>query len=92
MRAATGLAILPVGTTVDVPTGYAQFPAAISKPPRSATENVSTDLRRWSVMPRGGHFAAIEQPVAYAKEIRLFLKELRNRSLDDDVKPRQGWG
>jgi len=34
------------------------------------------DIRRWSVMPRGGHFAALEHPVALANEIREFFRPL----------------
>jgi microsomal epoxide hydrolase len=36
-----------------------------------------TDIRRWSVMPRGGHFAAMEQPQALAEELRAFFRPLR---------------
>jgi pimeloyl-ACP methyl ester carboxylesterase len=35
------------------------------------------DTRLWSVMPRGGHFAALEQPEALAREIREFFRPLR---------------
>jgi pimeloyl-ACP methyl ester carboxylesterase len=36
-----------------------------------------TDIRRWTVMSRGGHFAAMEQPEALANEVREFFKPLR---------------
>jgi len=36
-----------------------------------------TDIRRWTVMPKGGHFAALEQPEALAAEIRAFFRALR---------------
>ena len=42
---------------VDVPMGYAQFPKEILHPPRSVAEKTYTDIRRWSVMDKGGHFA-----------------------------------
>ena len=61
-----GSAILPPGAAITVPTGYAQFPREILKPPRSAIERVHTNIRRWSVMEKGGHFAALEQPDALA--------------------------
>jgi pimeloyl-ACP methyl ester carboxylesterase len=35
------------------------------------------DIRRWTVMKRGGHFAAMEQPEALAEEIRAFFRPLR---------------
>jgi microsomal epoxide hydrolase len=60
-----------------VPTGYAQFPREILRPPRIAAARVFTDIRRWSVMPRGGHFAALEQPALLADEVLAFFRELR---------------
>src|SRR5271168_1626013 len=72
-----GAAILPAGDTIAVPTGYAQFPREILKPPRSAAARVFTDIRRWTVMPKGGHFAALEQPALLADEVRAFFRELR---------------
>jgi microsomal epoxide hydrolase len=36
-----------------------------------------TDIRRWTVMPQGGHFAALEQPEALSEEIRAFFRPLR---------------
>ncbi|HEX3349018.1 MAG TPA: epoxide hydrolase, partial [Acetobacteraceae bacterium] len=72
-----GAAILPPGHTIDVPTGYAQFPGEILRPPRSLAARVFTDIRRWSVMPRGGHFAALEQPELLAGEIAAFFRPLR---------------
>jgi pimeloyl-ACP methyl ester carboxylesterase len=62
---------------IHVPTGYAQFPCEIVKPPRSVAERVYKNLQRWSVMPRGGHFAALEQPEALAREIVEFFRPLR---------------
>jgi microsomal epoxide hydrolase len=72
-----GSAILPVGDTISVPTGYAQFAREILKPPRTAAERVFTDIRRWSIMPKGGHFAALEQPELLAGEVRAFFRDLR---------------
>jgi microsomal epoxide hydrolase len=69
--------MLPRGRTIDVPTGYAEFPREILRPPRSAAERVFTDLRRWTVMPKGGHFAALEQPEALASEVAAFFRTLR---------------
>jgi pimeloyl-ACP methyl ester carboxylesterase len=63
--------------TVDVPTGYAQFPKEILRPPRSLAAKTYTNIRRWSVMPRGGHFAALEEPRALADEIVAFFTSLR---------------
>jgi microsomal epoxide hydrolase len=63
----------PIDGKIGVPTGYCEFPREILRPPRAAAERVFTDLRRWSVMPKGGHFAALEQPEALAQEIRAFF-------------------
>jgi microsomal epoxide hydrolase len=64
---------------VPVPMGYAEFPREILKPPRSLARTMYRDIRRWSVMPRGGHFAAMEQPEALAREITEFFRPLRPR-------------
>jgi pimeloyl-ACP methyl ester carboxylesterase len=68
---------IPEGSTVNVPAGYAQFPKEILRPPRSVAERAYSDIRRWTAMPKGGHFAALEQPEALAKEIRAFFRPLR---------------
>ena len=65
--------------TVDVPTGYAEFPKEILRPPRSLAERTYRDLRRWTRMPRGGHFAALEEPHALAADIVAFFRELEDR-------------
>ncbi|MBV8526167.1 MAG: epoxide hydrolase [Acetobacteraceae bacterium] len=68
---------IPDGGTIDVPAGYCQFPKEILRPPRSLASRTYRDIRRWSEMPRGGHFAAMEQPDALASEIREFFRPLR---------------
>jgi microsomal epoxide hydrolase len=67
----------PIAGTVDVPMGYCQFPREILRPPRSLAMRTYTDIRRWTVMERGGHFAALEQPEALAHEVRAFFRSLR---------------
>ena len=68
---------IPDGRTVDVPMGYAAFPREIRRPPRSIAARSYTDIRRWTVMPKGGHFAAMEQPAALATEVAAFFRSLR---------------
>jgi pimeloyl-ACP methyl ester carboxylesterase len=68
---------IPEGGTIAVPTGYAEFPRELLLPPRSLAERTYTNIQRWTVMPRGGHFAAMEQPDALASEIRAFFRPLR---------------
>ena len=62
---------------VTVPMGYAAFPREILRPPRSVAETIYTDIQRWTEMPKGGHFAAMEQPEALAREIVEFFRPLR---------------
>jgi pimeloyl-ACP methyl ester carboxylesterase len=71
---------IPDGRVITVPTGYSEFPREILRPPRSLAERTYTDIRRWSVMPRGGHFAAMEQPEALASELREFFRPLRRQA------------
>jgi microsomal epoxide hydrolase len=61
---------------IEVPTGYAEFPREILSPPRAWAER-AFNIRRWTPMPAGGHFAALEQPEVLAGEIRAFFRELR---------------
>ena len=70
---------IPDGTTVDVPMGYAEFPKEILRPPRALAERAYTDIRRWSEMPKGGHFAALEQPEALAREVKEFFGALQRK-------------
>jgi pimeloyl-ACP methyl ester carboxylesterase len=67
---------IPEGTTVDVPMGYAEFPKEILHPPRSLAQRTYTDIRRWTTLPRGGHFAALEQPELLAGEVIEFFSSL----------------
>ena len=62
---------------VHAPMGYAAFPREIVRPPRSVAERTYTDIRRWTEMPAGGHFAAMEQPEALAREVVEFFRPLR---------------
>lgn len=64
------------GERVLPPLGVARFPAELPMPPRSWVQRVY-DVQRWSEMPAGGHFAALEQPQALAEEIRAFFRPLR---------------
>lgn len=64
------------GQTVDVPMGYSEFPKEILRPPRAVAARTYTDIKRWTVMEMGGHFAAMEQPEALAREVREFFRGL----------------
>lgn len=64
------------GERVIPPLGVALFPRELPMPPRSWIERVF-DVSRWTPMPAGGHFAALEQPDLLAKDIRAFFRPLR---------------
>lgn len=68
---------IPDGRTVDVPIGYAAFPKEIRRPPRSIAEKTFTDIRQWTVMGKGGHFAAMEQPEVLTSDVQQFFRPLR---------------
>ena len=61
---------------VPTPAGMAMFPQEISKPPREWGER-SYDVRRWTEMANGGHFAALEEPQLLAEEVRAFFRDFR---------------
>jgi microsomal epoxide hydrolase len=67
---------IPEGETVTAPTGYAEFPKEVLSPPRSLAEKTYLNIRRWTRMPKGGHFGALEQPEALAREVIAFFDDL----------------
>jgi pimeloyl-ACP methyl ester carboxylesterase len=66
----------PVTGRVTVPTACALFPKEITTPPRKWVE-ARYNLVRWTPMPRGGHFAALEQPELLVNDVREFFRTLR---------------
>jgi len=58
------------------PAGFALFPKDISMPPRAWAERFF-NVQRWTEMPSGGHFAALEEPQRLAEDIRAFFRPLR---------------
>ncbi|MBL9089865.1 MAG: alpha/beta fold hydrolase [Planctomycetaceae bacterium] len=65
------------GKQVRVPIGVAMFPKEIGVPPRKWAE-ARYPLVHWTEMPRGGHFAAMEQPELLVGDIRKFFAQVRN--------------
>ncbi|MGF1598981.1 MAG: epoxide hydrolase family protein [Acidimicrobiales bacterium] len=61
---------------IDVPTGFGVFARDLMFLPRAVAEE-RTDLRRWTVFDRGGHFAPVERPDVVADELRAFFRPLR---------------
>ena len=71
-REEAGRVLSPEGGRVEVPTACALFPEELlSWPPRSYVERVY-NVTRWTEFPRGGHFAAMEQPEPLVEDIRAF--------------------
>ena len=67
-----GRILSPKGRRAEVPTACALFPKELlSWPPRSYAERLY-NIRQWTEMPRGGHFAAMEQPELLVNDIRKF--------------------
>ena len=61
---------------VEVPTGVAIFPAEPWQVPRHWVEQ-RYNIQRWTEMPRGGHFAALEQPDLLVQDLRAFFAGCR---------------
>jgi pimeloyl-ACP methyl ester carboxylesterase len=66
----------PAQGRVQVPTGCAVFPKEINIPPRRWVE-AQYNLTRWTEMPRGGHFAALEEPELLVEDMRAFFRTVR---------------
>lgn len=78
---------LKPGETIAVPAAIGVFPGdteggsdsntlATLNPPREWSERVLPDLRRWTQLASGGHFAAFEEPRLYVDDLTAFLDEV----------------
>jgi pimeloyl-ACP methyl ester carboxylesterase len=63
--------------TVDVPVGCSVFAHELQRPSRRWAERRFTNIRYWNEPPKGGHFAALEQPELFVNEIRNFFRLVR---------------
>jgi len=61
---------------VGVPTGVGRYPKEILRWPRSWVER-QYNVTHWAAMPRGGHFAAMEQPALFAEDVQAFFRTVR---------------
>ncbi|MGE0813799.1 MAG: epoxide hydrolase family protein [Vicinamibacterales bacterium] len=66
----------PVPGRIAAPMACADFPREIIWSPRRWLEDRYT-IVRWTEMPRGGHFAAMEQPALLVDDVRAFFRGLR---------------
>ena len=59
---------------IEIPTAAAIFPAEMAEwPPRSYVERIF-NIKQWTEMPAGGHFAALEKPDLLVNDIRKFSR------------------
>jgi pimeloyl-ACP methyl ester carboxylesterase len=61
---------------IEVPTGVARYPKEVLRWPRSWVEE-QYNVTRWVTMPRGGHFAAMEQPELFTDDLQEFFRTVR---------------
>jgi microsomal epoxide hydrolase len=68
---------LPDGQRCETPTAFANFPgeALYSAPPRPYAER-AYNIVRWTEQPRGGHFAAMEEPDLFVEDVRAWAREV----------------
>ena len=68
---------------IEIPTAAAIFPAEMSEwPPRTYVERIF-NIKQWTEMPAGGHFAALEQPDLLVNDIKKFLRSFRYDPYDE---------
>jgi microsomal epoxide hydrolase len=72
---------------IATPFGHAQFPAEIIFTPRSWAEQIF-NVARWTRMPRGGHFPALEAPTLLVEELRSYFRLFRGPIDDAMGRPR----
>lgn len=77
-RAMEAMPEAELARTIQVPTGYTLFPADVEPPaPDAWLARTTTELAYVSRPERGGHFAPIEDPELYARELREFFRPYR---------------
>jgi pimeloyl-ACP methyl ester carboxylesterase len=75
-RRAGSSASQPWAGRLDVPVGVAIYPRELFRPPRRWVE-AAANVVHWSEQPRGGHFAAFEQPELFVDDVRAFFRLVR---------------
>lgn len=64
---------------VTVPTGLAAFPHDVVVLPRAIAEVRYKNIVQYTVMPQGGHFAALEEPRLLADDLLAFVKKVESQ-------------
>jgi hypothetical protein len=62
---------------VQLPTAVSVFPDELYSAPRTWAERAYPNLIHYNRLPRGGHFAAWEQPQLLSQELRMAFRSLR---------------
>ncbi|MFJ1767688.1 epoxide hydrolase family protein [Amycolatopsis sp. NPDC088138] len=75
-RANSAIPVEQLQRRVEVPSGFSLFPGDILRPPRAWLDRTA-NVARVTEHLRGGHFAAFEEPEAYAAELREFFRPYR---------------
>ncbi|GAA2065398.1 epoxide hydrolase [Streptomyces albiaxialis] len=75
-RANAAIPLAQHARRVEVPSGFSLFAGDVVRPPRAWLER-TTNAVRVTEPPRGGHFAAFEEPELYAEELREFFRPYR---------------
>jgi pimeloyl-ACP methyl ester carboxylesterase len=65
---------------VSIPVAVSVFPDELYPAPRSWTEKAYPKLIHYNRLPKGGHFAAWEQPQLFSEEVRAGFRSLREGS------------
>ncbi|XP_073527778.1 epoxide hydrolase 1-like isoform X2 [Phyllobates terribilis] len=66
-------------TPVYVPTGLAAFPSEVAHAPRVLAKDKYRNIVTYTFMPRGGHFAAFEEPELLAPDIQKFVSAVEKK-------------
>lgn len=64
------------GVKVTVPCGVCLTTEEVDRAPREWAER-TYNVRRYTLLPRGGHFAALEEPTLLVQDIRAFFRAFR---------------
>jgi microsomal epoxide hydrolase len=71
-----GSQTFPEGTRIEVPMGVAAFPDPVFLPPPRSLAEKTYNVVHWNEMPKGGHFAALEQPDLMLADLRAFIARI----------------
>jgi pimeloyl-ACP methyl ester carboxylesterase len=67
---------------ISIPAAVSVFPEEVYQAPRSWTERSYHKLVHFNELPKGGHFAAWEQPKIFTEELRAGFRSLRTQQAD----------